>query len=398
MNRLKDNPQEISPEIPLRAEAGYPGLRRDFLMVTLLFVTISFGIYILFRWHWAPDKALRWLIPCGIVALVEIGILGDSLRMNRRKPEDTLLPNLGYATWLTLLRGILIAILAGFAVTGRPPGMIIWVPGVAYLLASLLDILDGYVARRTNRITILGKSLDMKFDALGTFIATMVGIHLGALPLWYMLVGLAYYLFEIGAYLRKRTGRRVYPLDAYMARRVIAGYQMGFLSVALLPVFPVEALHVAAWAFFAPTLLVFLRDWAILTGRVDPFSSSFVNLDNKFHTVLSGVVLPGLRIVAPAALITLFIVQPIPFSEIPGGSVPLTIGVSIMVLMTIAGLFGRFSALILAMLLGMSFPDLPQEVLSASILLGLLIIVIFGTGKYSLWQEDEDVIYRRHNS
>ena len=89
------------------------------------------------------------------------------------------LPNL-----LTLLR-ILLApafLLAYFDTTDARPLL----PMLIFLLAGLTDCLDGYIARRFNLITMLGKVLDPIADKLMTAVVLFSLVYSGVIP-WLVL-------------------------------------------------------------------------------------------------------------------------------------------------------------------------------------------------------------------
>ena len=185
-----------------------------------------------------------------------------------------LLPHLGYATWLTLLRAGLIGTLAGFVfqntpITAEKSNWLAWTPGLIYILAILLDYIDGYVARISRHETRLGEWLDTKIDALGLLVAPMLAVGYGRLPIFYIAVSFAYYLFQFGIWYRKKTGRSVIRLEPHPTKRMIAGFQMGLVALALLPVFSRPVMTIAALIFMIPLLAGFLRDWLIICGYVD---------------------------------------------------------------------------------------------------------------------------------
>jgi CDP-diacylglycerol--glycerol-3-phosphate 3-phosphatidyltransferase len=62
---------------------------------------------------------------------------------------------------------------------------------LVFLLASLTDFLDGFVARKYGLITTLGKIADPIADKFLTGIALMVLSYLGALPWWVTIVIIA---------------------------------------------------------------------------------------------------------------------------------------------------------------------------------------------------------------
>lgn len=193
-------------------------------------------------WAWCSVLLYRWLPD------------------NRRAGDPELLPELGAPTRITMFRGFLVAMASGF----------LPVPGVvapAYTAAAILDGMDGRIARLRKRETLLGSRLDMEVDAAGILVASLGGILLGKLPLWYAAIGLARYLFVLGLAVRKRAGKPIRDLDASGLRRLLAGLQMGFLATALWPPVPQALSVTAAYPFGAATLIMFLRDWLFVSQR-----------------------------------------------------------------------------------------------------------------------------------
>ena len=175
------------------------------------------------------------------------------------------------ATWMTLGRGFLvIALVAGFVLGPRPVGRALWLPGAAYVLAVLADGGDGALARWTDRVTALGAKLDVTTDAVGLFVAPVVGVRWGRLPPWYLALALAYPTFWLAIRLRRA---RALPLHLERLRRdprarFFAGAQMILVATALLPVLPRAFTWAAATAAMLPTLALFAGEWRLVTRDV----------------------------------------------------------------------------------------------------------------------------------
>jgi CDP-diacylglycerol--glycerol-3-phosphate 3-phosphatidyltransferase len=175
---------------------------------------------------------------------------------------------LGAATHLTLGRGLLVSVVAGFLLLPQS-AVIRWLPGPLYTMAAVCDHFDGYIARRLGQVSRSGARLDVAMDGLGLLAAPMVAIAWGRLPPWYVLVGAAYYLFHGGIWLRPRLGLPVYPerLRGSRTTRFFAGLQMAWVATALYPVLPIEITAPVATLIMMPTLFFFWRDWMTVIGR-----------------------------------------------------------------------------------------------------------------------------------
>lgn len=213
-----------------------------------------------------------WLLFAGLALAYLLLALWRGLPLNHRPDDPTLLPDLGLPNLVTFWRGVLLAGAAGFLFQPRPGGDLLWLPGVLFSAGVLPDYLDGYLARRTNRISLLGAALDVQVDYIAFLAGSLLIVQYGQAPLWFLLVPLARYLFVGGLWLRTRLGKPNHPLPPSLARSALSGMQMGFIMVMVWPLFAPPATQIAAALFAAPFLLNFGRDWLFASGvlRADP--------------------------------------------------------------------------------------------------------------------------------
>ena len=89
---------------------------------------------------------------------------------------------------LTLLRVILIPFFVVFMLTplGGTAGK--WIALGIFVIASLTDTLDGYLARRDNLVTNFGKFMDPLADKLLVCSAMICLVEMGQLPAWIVIV------------------------------------------------------------------------------------------------------------------------------------------------------------------------------------------------------------------
>lgn len=241
-------------EVALAALAGVIGL----------FV----GLHLAGR-YLTTGTALRWTTVSGMVVGFELGFLWTHLDASRvERAGDRVRRSLGIANAVTLIRGGLYAAVAGFAVV-PPREPLLWVPALCYGSGVVLDWVDGVAARELGRTTGLGAKLDLAFDTLGFVVAPLVAVVWGRLPAWYLSLSAARYVFRAGVAWRRRRGRPVFALPPSRVRRPLAALQMVFITVALAPVLPAGTLRVAAAVALLPSLLVFLRDYLAVSGRLD---------------------------------------------------------------------------------------------------------------------------------
>jgi phosphatidylglycerophosphate synthase len=159
---------------------------------------------------------------------------------------------LGPASWVTLARATLAVGVAALAVDSltndTPVALLVTLAAVALVL----DLADGWVARRTGMATELGARFDGEVDA---FLILALSIYVvpecGA---WVLAIGTARYLFLAGEWLLPWMRA---PLPPRRWRKLVAAAQGVVLTVAaagVLPVALMQALLVAALALLTVSM------------------------------------------------------------------------------------------------------------------------------------------------
>jgi CDP-diacylglycerol--glycerol-3-phosphate 3-phosphatidyltransferase len=222
---------------------------------------------------WLADNpvAARWAVPAAGVLGFELWFLRRNLDANHggeAGAEPSPYSRLGLPNAVTLFRGGLFAGVAGFAAVAPSP-VYGWVPATLYGLGCALDAADGALARWRDRTTVLGARLDMAFDTLGFLVAPVVAVLWGRLPVWYLSLSVARYLFKAGRGWRRTRGAPVFDLPKSRLRRPLAGLQMVFITFALTPLLSGRTIDPLAALVLAPSLAVFARDYLVVSGRFE---------------------------------------------------------------------------------------------------------------------------------
>src|SRR5712691_3809704 len=116
---------------------------------------------------------------------------GTSALIDRPRPVAALRENVGRQIWnvpnsLTLLRIFLVPFLVVVLLTkfyGRE-----YVGLTIFLVAAVTDFFDGWIARRSNKITRLGALLDPIADKLLMSAAFISLVELGLAPAWMVVI------------------------------------------------------------------------------------------------------------------------------------------------------------------------------------------------------------------
>ena len=301
---------------------------------------------------------------------------------------------LGAANWVTLLRGSACVALAGFfplalAAANRPHGPLAWAPGSIYLFMAMADLLDGLLARRSGRVTELGKSLDMTTDAAGLLIASLLAVAQERLPAPYLLVGIAYYPFRAGDWLRQRRGLPVTPLTSRPYSRIIAGVQMALVGVALLPLVARPYLTIAAYLGMTPFLLGFLRDWLVVSCRLQTDSQQGTIWDRWAAELWTRVLPPLLRLFLLGAVSLGGLSQT---SLIPPA--PWRFSAAVCAVLAGIGLLGRLAGLAMALIIAIPLASAEPGHHTLTLFGAAFTLALTGSGPCSLWSPEESLLYR----
>lgn len=92
---------------------------------------------------------------------------------------------------LTILRVILIPFFVLFLLSDLGGSYGKWIALTLFVVASLTDWLDGYLARRDNLVTNFGKFMDPLADKLLVCSAMICFVELGSLPGWIVIIIIA---------------------------------------------------------------------------------------------------------------------------------------------------------------------------------------------------------------
>lgn len=390
--RIEENGQNMNQQ------ATVPLLLRHQLRLAAAFLLAIWLLTVFLYWvaHRLQPAVFMALLPgLALTRYMQAQLAHHAGDNHRHGEPNRIFATLGSANWITLLRAGSVVGLAGFLplpiIWGRNlPERLAWAPGIIYLGVCLADLLDGFIARRQGRETGLGKHLDIETDAAGLLTASLVAIALHRLPTIYLAVGLAYYFFILGIRVRRKRGLPTVALQGRPYARIIAGFQMGLVTLALMPVFDPYFSGLAAYIFMTPLLIGFLRDWLVVSCRVKTDAAQQSILDHRARSWIKKF-LP--LILRPAILAvgiwTLFHGglgrTHVAWWLVPGAGC----------LLAGLGVMGRSAALCLVLMLGSNLSPFGSSMLSTLLFGAAAALMVTGTGTLSLWAPEEKILYRQ---
>ncbi|WP_447555616.1 CDP-alcohol phosphatidyltransferase family protein [Vreelandella sp. EE22] len=160
---------------------------------------------------------------------------------------------LGWANRVTLLRGVLVVIVAG-SLVGDAFVSAIWLWLSIAVVSLMLDGVDGFVARKTDSHSRFGARFDMELDALMILLLCIGLLKLESLGAWVLLIGGMRYLFVLASW---RFEWLKAPLFPSFRRKTVCVWQVMALLLALTPLtthtlsmlLALSALVVSAYSF-----------------------------------------------------------------------------------------------------------------------------------------------------
>ena len=156
------------------------------------------------------------------------------------------------ASWVTLARATLAVAVAALAVDSLTHDIPVALLVTLAAVALMLDLVDGWVARRTGMPTELGARFDGEVDA---FLILALSVYVApACGAWVLAIGAARYLFLAGEWLLPWMRA---PLPPRRWRKLVAATQGIVLTVAAADVLPralAQALLVAALALLTASM------------------------------------------------------------------------------------------------------------------------------------------------
>ena len=164
----------------------------------------------------------------------------------------------GPANMMTTMRAGLVAATAGLI--GEPSTRALAAAATALaVVVTMLDGLDGWLARRTQMTSAFGARFDMETDALLILILAVLAWTLGKAGAWIVLAGAMRYLFVAAGWIWRWVSA---PLPPSSRRKAICVVQIVGLAAVVSPVVAVPASMVVAlatlgtltWSFAVDTL------------------------------------------------------------------------------------------------------------------------------------------------
>lgn len=249
-------------------------------------------------------KATRWRLPdaplrssvilagvLGVLGVAGLGVVGRSwLELGGRYPAHAIavfsammtiaaglagahhpFPRFGAGNQVTLIRAMLVALMASVLAEPVMPETAWWVVGATALVATL-DGLDGWLARRTRMASVFGARFDMETDALLILVLSVLVSQYGKAGAWVIVCGLMRYVFVAAGWILPWLAG---PLTPTLRGKAVAVGQLLGLSTALAPAVAaptsaiVAAITLAAlvWSFAVDVRRLWRQGAGILPSR-----------------------------------------------------------------------------------------------------------------------------------
>jgi phosphatidylglycerophosphate synthase len=172
-------------------------------------------------------------------------------------------PRFGPANQVTMVRAFLVAIAAGFIGEPSLPSAG-WIVVCTAVVATVLDGVDGWLARRTGMASAFGARFDMETDALMIQVLAILAWQYGKAGPWVLISGLLRYQFVAAGWVLPWMREPLFPS---VRRKAICVVQtVGLILTILPPIVPPASEWLAA-ASLAALVYSFLVDTLWLWRR-----------------------------------------------------------------------------------------------------------------------------------
>lgn len=164
------------------------------------------------------------------------------------------------ASKITLARVALIPVFMVLLLLGHT-----WWALAVFIIASLTDFVDGYIARHYNQVSDFGKFLDPLADKLLVLACMLIFIQWGRMPAWAVMIVLAREFAVSGLRMVAAAGGKV--LAAGWSGKIKTFSTM--MGLCLMMAFPVRWLDIAVTVVIAVTTLYsgieyFVKNWDVI--------------------------------------------------------------------------------------------------------------------------------------
>ncbi len=156
---------------------------------------------------------------------------------------------------LSMFRVVLVPVLVVFYYLYVELNNDLWAYFLApiFIVASLTDFLDGYIARKNNLVTVFGKFIDPLADKLIVMAALIVLNALGHIPIWVTIVILSREFIVTGIRL-VAVGEGKVIAASNLGKYKTASTMVGLVLMLLFPYIEVLA-EVGIWIVYVGTVL-----------------------------------------------------------------------------------------------------------------------------------------------
>jgi CDP-diacylglycerol---glycerol-3-phosphate 3-phosphatidyltransferase len=131
-----------------------------------------------------------------------------------------------------------------------------------FMVASITDFLDGYIARKNNMITDFGKLMDPLADKILVISALVVFVEVGFLPSWISIVVLAREFLIGGIRSLAAANGEVIPAGK-LGKYKTTTQMVGIIMIMILGVTQIEILgiHLNVWIMLPSVILTIWSGW-----------------------------------------------------------------------------------------------------------------------------------------